>query len=116
MALSNLALANRGENPKLPGPVRQQQGGIAMPAPYETHRAQLKAILSAWGMPEENADATADNLGGPIVTATNLVFIAAALADKLRAFDVRAGRELWQGPLPAGGPATPMTYVAGGRQ
>src|SRR5215467_12075348 len=33
-----------------------------MPAPYEKHRAQLKAILSAWGMPEENAEATADIL------------------------------------------------------
>src|SRR5260370_35927523 len=33
-----------------------------MPAPYETHRAQLKAILFAWGMPEENAEATADIL------------------------------------------------------
>jgi LDH2 family malate/lactate/ureidoglycolate dehydrogenase len=34
-----------------------------MPAPYEKHRAQLKAILSAWGMPEESAEATADILG-----------------------------------------------------
>jgi LDH2 family malate/lactate/ureidoglycolate dehydrogenase len=34
-----------------------------MPAPYETHHAQLKAILTAWGMPEENAEATADILG-----------------------------------------------------
>ena len=33
-----------------------------MPASYETHRAQLKAILLAWGMPEDNADATADIL------------------------------------------------------
>src|SRR5438132_9619266 len=33
-----------------------------MPAPYEKHRAQLKAILSAWGMPEDNAEATADVL------------------------------------------------------
>ena len=33
-----------------------------MPASYETHRAQLKAILLAWGMPEENAEATADIL------------------------------------------------------
>lgn len=33
-----------------------------MPAPYETHRAQLKAILLAWGMPEQNADTTADIL------------------------------------------------------
>ncbi len=33
-----------------------------MPAPYQAHRAQLKAILSAWGMPEENAEATAEIL------------------------------------------------------
>jgi len=33
-----------------------------MPASYETHRAQLKAILLAWGMPEDNAEATADIL------------------------------------------------------
>src|SRR6516225_6815038 len=56
------------------------------------------------------------NLGGPIVTASGLVFIAAANDDKLRAFDVSTGRELWQASLPAGGQATPMTYVAGGRQ
>jgi len=34
-----------------------------MPASYEKHRAQLKAILSAWGMPEDNAEVTADILG-----------------------------------------------------
>src|SRR5205823_13958892 len=35
----------------------------SMPASYETHRAQLKAILLAWGMPEDNAEWTADILG-----------------------------------------------------
>jgi LDH2 family malate/lactate/ureidoglycolate dehydrogenase len=34
-----------------------------MPAPYEKHRAQLKVILLAWGMPEDNAETTADILG-----------------------------------------------------
>ena len=33
-----------------------------MPASYANHRAQLKAILSAWGMPEANAEITADVL------------------------------------------------------
>ncbi len=33
-----------------------------MPAPYERHRAQIKAILLAWGMPEDNADQTSDVL------------------------------------------------------
>ena len=33
-----------------------------MPAPYEKHRAQIKAIVLAWGMPEDNAEHTADIL------------------------------------------------------
>ena len=32
-----------------------------------------------------------------------LVFIAASRDDKLRAFDVSTGKELWQASLPAGG-------------
>lgn len=56
------------------------------------------------------------NLGGPIVTAGGIVFIAAAMDDYLRAFDARTGKELWRGRLPAGGQATPMTYVWKGRQ
>ncbi len=56
-------------------------------------------------------------LGGPIVTAGGLVFIAATLDRRIRAFDVTTGKELWSAPLPAGGKATPMTYVgADGRQ
>jgi LDH2 family malate/lactate/ureidoglycolate dehydrogenase len=35
---------------------------MSMPAPYATHRAQIKAILLAWGMPEDNAETTADIL------------------------------------------------------
>jgi LDH2 family malate/lactate/ureidoglycolate dehydrogenase len=33
-----------------------------MPAPYAAHRAQIKAILSAWGMPEESAEQTSEIL------------------------------------------------------
>jgi LDH2 family malate/lactate/ureidoglycolate dehydrogenase len=33
-----------------------------MPATYETHRAQIKAILLAWGMPEPNAETTSEIL------------------------------------------------------
>jgi quinoprotein glucose dehydrogenase len=56
------------------------------------------------------------NFGGPIVTAGGLVFIGATLDNYLRAFDSRTGHELWRGRLPAGGQATPMTYVWKGRQ
>src|SRR5262249_5012820 len=50
------------------------------------------------------------SLGGPIVTAGGLVFIASAMDNYLRAFDVDTGAELWKGRLPAGGQAMPMTY------
>lgn len=55
-------------------------------------------------------------LGGPIITASGLVFIAASVDDRFRAFDIATGRVLWQAKLPAGGQATPMTYSIGGRQ
>jgi len=55
----------------------------------------------AWGSP---------SLGGSIITAGGLVFIAAAMDQYLRAFDIETGKELWKGALPAGGQATPMTY------
>jgi quinoprotein glucose dehydrogenase len=56
------------------------------------------------------------NFGGPIVTGGGLVFIGAAMDNYLRAFDAASGKELWKGRLPAGGQATPMTYVWKGRQ
>jgi quinoprotein glucose dehydrogenase len=56
------------------------------------------------------------NFGGPIVTAGGVVFIGAAMDNYLRAFDATSGKELWRGRLPAGGQATPMTYIWKGRQ
>ncbi|MEX2496662.1 MAG: pyrroloquinoline quinone-dependent dehydrogenase [Woeseia sp.] len=54
--------------------------------------------------------------GGPLVTASGLVFIGGTMDDALRAFATDSGRELWRVTLPAGGQATPMTYMAEGRQ
>jgi len=55
-------------------------------------------------------------IGGPIVSASGLVFIAASLDDHLRAFATDTGKLLWDAKLPAGGQATPMTYSIGARQ
>ena len=56
-------------------------------------------------------------IGGPMITAGGLVFIAASLKDdRFRAFDLQTGKLLWDDKLPAGGQATPMTYSVGGRQ
>jgi quinoprotein glucose dehydrogenase len=55
-------------------------------------------------------------LGGPLVTATGLVFIGAATDDVLRGFDLGTGRLLWSARLPAGPQASPMGYAVDGRQ
>ncbi len=52
----------------------------------------------------------AQNLGGSIVTAGGLVFIAGTTDHRFRAFDMQTGKELWEAQLEANGHATPMTY------
>jgi quinoprotein glucose dehydrogenase len=56
------------------------------------------------------------NNGGSLVTRGGVTFIAATLDRYLRAFDTQTGKLLWEGRLPAGGQAAPMSYEAGGRQ
>jgi quinoprotein glucose dehydrogenase len=56
-------------------------------------------------------------LGGPMITAGGLIFIAATLSEtKLRAYDIESGQELWSGDLPASAQSTPMTYSVNRRQ
>jgi glucose dehydrogenase len=50
------------------------------------------------------------NLGGSMVTAGGLVFIAATNDRCFRAFDKDTGKELWTARLEASGHATPMTF------
>ena len=57
-----------------------------------------------------NLELGTGGLGGPIVTAGGLIFMAAVQDDYLRAFRLDDGETLWEGRLPAGGQATPMTY------
>jgi quinoprotein glucose dehydrogenase len=93
--------------------VNLETGGILWDVPLgsmsrftETEEAHL--IPDDWG---------SINLGGAIVTESGLVFIGAALNDRLHAFDVETGDLLWTGTLPASGRATPMSYkLASGEQ
>jgi quinoprotein glucose dehydrogenase len=83
-------------------------GVIRWQVPLGTTRDQTPLPFgSKLGMP---------NTGGPLILENGLVFIAAALDDYLRVFDIESGEELWRGRLPAGGQATPMTYQLNGRQ
>lgn len=57
------------------------------------------------------------SLGGPLMTAGGVAFLSGTLDNFVRAYEVSNGRVLWEGRLPAGGQATPMTYTGGdGRQ
>ena len=56
------------------------------------------------------------NAGGPIVTAGGLVFIAGTQDEKIRAFDRKSGKVVWEYQLPAGAFATPITYMVDGKQ
>ena len=50
-------------------------------------------------------------IGGPVITASGVVFLAATVDDYIRAYDLTTGEQLWRARLPAGGQATPMTYL-----
>lgn len=54
--------------------------------------------------------------GGALVTAGGLVFIGYTLDDKLRAFDLKTGAEVWNADLPAAGVGVPVTYEMNGEQ
>lgn len=103
------------------------------PPPYGALVAiDLKTATKAWevplgvpvgltsGLPTDSQALAAfgsANLGGAIATAGGLVFIAATPARAIRAFDIETGKKLWEGALPAGAKATPMTYAGrDGRQ
>jgi quinoprotein glucose dehydrogenase len=51
------------------------------------------------------------SLGGPIITAGGVAFLSGSLDYYVRAYDMADGRVIWQHRLPAGGQATPMTYL-----
>ncbi len=56
------------------------------------------------------------NIGGAIISASGLVFVAATMDGFFRAFNIENGKLLWSVELPAGGQATPMTYLWEGKQ
>lgn len=57
-----------------------------------------------------------ENYGGPVITASGLLFIAATKDGMFRVFDKKTGKLLWETKLPAAGFATPSTYQVNGKQ
>ena len=99
-------------------------GYPAVAPPWGTLSAiDLNSGTYLWRIPLGEYPSLADkstgseNYGGPILTAGGVLFISATLYDKkIRAFDPRDGKLLWDAGLPYAGNATPITYMAHGRQ
>ncbi|EON74814.1 Glucose dehydrogenase, PQQ-dependent [Lunatimonas lonarensis] len=68
--------------------------------------------LAAKGIPPTGTE----SFGGPLVTGSGLLFIAATQDGKFRAYDKQNGQLLWETVLPAASFATPSTYSIHGRQ
>lgn len=58
----------------------------------------------------------AESYGGPVVTASGLIFIGATPDQKFRVYDTRDGSVLWEYDLSAAGFATPSMYSVDGEQ
>jgi quinoprotein glucose dehydrogenase len=82
----------------------------------DMERGTIKWQIPLGDTPYIHLNVGMPGIGGPIATAGGLVFIAASLDSRFRAFDTDSGKLLWEEKLPAGGQATPMTYSIGGRQ
>ena len=85
-------------------------------AAVDMQRGVIKWQIPLGDTPMIHLNLGMPGLGGPIATAGGVIFIAASLDDRLRAFDTDSGKILWTASLPAGGQATPMTYAVDGRQ
>lgn len=82
--------------------VNANTGDIAWKVPLGVYPELIAKGIPPTGTP---------NLGGPIATATGLVFIGATKDARFRAFDAKTGKELWSAQLEAAGAATPMTFM-----
>jgi quinoprotein glucose dehydrogenase len=58
----------------------------------------------------------AESYGGPVVTASGLLFIAGTKDEKFRVYNKETGKLLWETQLPAAAFATPSTYEVNGKQ
>ena len=64
------------------------------------------------GIPQTGSE----NYGGPVVTASGLLFIAGTMDKKFRAYNKSTGELVWETKLPAAAFATPATYEVNGKQ
>jgi quinoprotein glucose dehydrogenase len=108
-------------------PMRAPSGALCTPPPWgELVSVDLAAGKIAWHIPLGSLDEVFPGIGkaaqgsiifgGPIVTASGLIFIGGTADRQLHAISSDDGRELWTATLPASAHALPITYQVGGKQ
>jgi quinoprotein glucose dehydrogenase len=124
----NSALTPKKVNYKISGYIKflDKDGYPAVKPPWGTLNAiDLNTGEYLWKktfgeVPELEAkginDTGSDSYGGPVVTASGLLFIAGTKDGKFRVYDKKNGELLWETKLPAAGFATPSTYSVNGKQ
>ncbi|WP_350293198.1 PQQ-binding-like beta-propeller repeat protein [uncultured Croceitalea sp.] len=108
------------------GRFKDDRGFSVMNPPWGTLNAiDLNTGEYLWKIPfgheEELKDVNhpisgVENYGGPVITASGVLFIAATKDEKFRAYSMKSGNLLWETKLPTGGYATPATYQIGEKQ
>lgn len=68
--------------------------------------------LAARGVPQTGSE----SYGGPVITASGLLFIAGTKDQKFRVYNKNTGELVWETKLPAAAFATPSTYAVNGKQ
>jgi quinoprotein glucose dehydrogenase len=61
-------------------------------------------------LPADKQNTGRPMMGGPIVTAGGVIFVAATDDKRFRAFEAKTGKLLWETKLKAAGHSTPLTY------
>ena len=108
-------------------PLKSPSGLPCSPPPWgELVAVDLAAGRIAWRQPvgsmSEVFGGRVDNipgsvlLGGPIVTASGLIFMGGTMDRRFHALSADTGKEIWHASLGASAHALPMTYQYHGRQ
>ncbi len=115
MALEKCEIFTKG--PALWEPGKSYYGGDTRKAPGEQGKKYLRAIdiqsgAIAWELPQEGR---ANTWGGLLSTGGGVVFFASD-DGAFSVADAKSGSLLWRFPMNQNWKASPMTYVAGGKQ
>jgi quinoprotein glucose dehydrogenase len=86
--------------------------GALIAIDLSTGRVSWKSPLGNAETLQRSTPTGLPSLGGAIVTAGGLVFIAGTTDRRIRAFNAEDGKELWSAELEASGHATPATYFS----